>query len=113
MKIVHAHHTGEERRNGKVNFRLSLKDYITVITLAVGLILAFGRVQWGMDALAEKADKNCTRIEAGHEKDEQQDKDIVQIQEKVENIDRNVQQVQVKQEDNTKLLNQILGKLGG
>ena len=89
------------------------REYITIGTLAIGMILSFGKLQWGMNALADGAEKNVTIVKEMRDKDQEQDKQIVQIQQKVENIDRDVQQVQVKQEDNTKLLNQILGKLGG
>ena len=102
---------GKDRRNGNGRMKISISDYIKITTIVVGLFVAgiagYFRMDNSIQAFAEKAEAIGTL----KEKDLQQDKDILIIQCDVSEIKEDVNEIQTEQMIQTKLLNQIWGKI--
>lgn len=110
MKIETKDHQGGERRNG-AKLRLSLRDYITVGTIVVGLIVAGVTLNLTVAAQGEDSKKQSKEINTLGEENDEQDKIIITIQADVKHIKEKVDKFEEVQMQQMKLLYQIKGAL--
>lgn len=109
-KLETANYNGNERRNGS-KLRLSGGDYLKIIAIIIAGVVAWTTLKLNVQALADDAQNNETKIEAVEKENHKQDEDIKVIQTSIEIIKEDVKEIRTEQKASTQLLYRILGKL--
>lgn len=110
MNLCTPEYNGKDRRNGS-KLKLSIMDYLKItmiiLPLFAGGVVAYMNIGINSNALAE----NGVKIQEVKREDNRQNQTIAVIQKSIEDIKEDVGEIRIDQKINTKLLNQILGKL--
>ncbi len=118
---------GPERRNGGNSLRMSRKDKLWIISIitpiVIGVIGWFYITNYRLDAFADEDETIIKRIEKNEKKGQKQNDDILTIQSDISYIKEEQKEMKIQiqenhtetmkvQLDTTKLLHEVLGKLG-
>lgn len=115
MEVKTSDYYGKERRNSGSKLRLSMRDYIKLLTLAFSFLVAGITFYINTNNITSALAKDC---EASTEINRKQDESIIVLKEDIKYIREGMKDMKSDQSimnkkfsENTKLLYRILGKL--